>query len=72
MNDYTGPERRSMPLSEEQLEAIAEKAADKAVAKIHAKFYQEVGKGVVNKFLTVVGLLTVGVYMWASSHGWVK
>jgi type IV secretory pathway VirB2 component (pilin) len=66
-------ERRQHPtLNEEQIEEIAERAAEKAVAKIHAKFYQEVGKGVVSKFLTIVGLVVVGAYMWMSSHGWVK
>lgn len=64
--------RHTIPLTDEQVEAIAEKAAEKAVAKLTAQFYQQVGKGVVSKLLTVIGIITVGAYMWAVSHGWIK
>ncbi len=66
-------ERRTMnPLSDEQVEEIAERAADKAVAKITAQFYQEVGKGVVSKTFAIIGVVTLAVYFWASAHGLIK
>lgn len=64
--------RQTLPLTDDQIEEIAERAAEKAVAKMTAQFYQQVGKGVVSKLLTVIGVITVGAYMWLSSHGWVK
>lgn len=49
---YDGPERRaSYPLTEEQLEAIAERAAAKALEKVYAS----IGKSVISKFLWLVG-----------------
>ena len=36
-------------LTDEQIDRIAEKAADKAVAKLTDQVYREVGKGVVQK-----------------------
>lgn len=52
------------PLSKEQIEKITDQAADKAVAKITANFYMEVGRGFVNKFFFVVGIVVVGVLSW--------
>lgn len=48
-------------LTEEQMEEIADRAAEKAVAKMTGKMYQEVGKTVVGKFFWIVGLLAVGI-----------
>jgi hypothetical protein len=48
-------------LSDEQVEEIAEKAAQKAIAKMTGLVYQEVGKTVVRKFFWFVGLVAVGV-----------
>ena len=47
---YNGPERRG-PLSDEQIELIAERAAEKALEKVYAS----VGKSVVHKILWMVG-----------------
>jgi hypothetical protein len=47
---YNGPERRG-PLSDEQIELIAERAAEKALEKVYAS----VGKSVVHKILWLVG-----------------
>lgn len=66
-----GEQRRGNdhPLSDEQIEAIAEKAADKAVAKITANVYQNVGKSVVSKFFYFVGVVTIALYFYLSSKG---
>ena len=65
------PERRR-PLSEEQMEEIAERAAEKAVAKITSSVYQQVGKGVINKLMWLVGAVTVGIYFWLTGNGAIK
>lgn len=64
---YEGPERRSDPphLTEEQIEEIAEKAAEVALQKV----YTEIGKSVVKKFLWVVGAAAMSVYMYFKGKG---
>ena len=65
MND----ERRTYPpLSEEQMEELAERAARKAVAKMQAEFYQQVGRSVISRFTVIVGLLAVAVFLWLQHH----
>lgn len=66
---YDGPERRRMPLSEEQIEAIAEKAADRAVKKLTDQVYREVGRGVISKFVWLVGAASIGVALWLNAKG---
>ena len=61
-----------MLLTEEEIEAIAErvsekvaeKAADRALEKLTGRLYQEVGKGVVSKFFYIVGACAVGLWLW--------
>lgn len=50
--------------SDEQIELIAEKAAQKAVAKLTEEFYKQVGKSVVDKFLIVLGAVTLAGIVW--------
>ena len=49
------------PLTEEQIEAIAERAAEKALEKVYAS----IGKSVVTKFLWLVGasVLALAAYL---------
>lgn len=54
----------SHQLSDEQIELIAEKAAQKAVAKLTEQFYKQVGKSVVDKFLIVLGAVTLAGMIW--------
>ena len=54
----------SHQLSDEQIELIAEKAAQKAVAKLTEEFYKQVGKSVVDKFLIVLGAVTLAGLVW--------
>jgi DNA-binding response OmpR family regulator len=56
-------------LTDEQIDAIVEKAADKAVEKALNDFYTGVGRGLVSKFLILLGVIFVG---FAAGKGWVK
>lgn len=76
MSEIIKVERRKKPtfsgcpyLSDEQLEMLAEKAAEKAVEKMTAMVYQEVGKGIISKVLWLVGVVTVSLALWLHSKG---
>lgn len=56
-------------LTEEQIELIAEKAAEKAIEKLTSHVYQEVGKSVVGKLFYIVGACAIGLYLWLKSKG---
>lgn len=58
-------------LTVEDIEKVAERAADKAVKKITDQVYLEVGRSVVNKFLWAVGAITVGFVLWLHSKGFI-
>lgn len=58
-----------MPLTEEQIDHIAKKAAEQAVAMMETKFYVSVGKGVANRFIAMLGLFAVIAVAWFSGHG---
>lgn len=60
------------PLTDAQIDKIAEKAADKAVAKITDQVYREVGKGVIKKLFWIVGVTSVALFFWAQSKGLIK
>ncbi len=50
---YSGPERRTrQPLSDEQIEHIAQRAAELAVQKMTTDVYASVGKSVLQKVLS--------------------
>jgi hypothetical protein len=65
---YEGPERRENQLTEEQVEAIAERAAEKALEKV----YTSIGKSVVNKFLWLLGAASLAVLAWLNGAGHLK
>lgn len=62
MNDFQ--HSTSHQLSEEQIELIAEKAAEKAVAKLTDHVYREVGKSVVSKLSWTVGVITLAAILY--------
>ena len=67
---YEGPERRAQAhLSEDQIEYIAEKAAEKAIEKLTGDVYKAVGKSVISKFLWIVGASAVGAWLWMKKMG---
>ena len=57
-------------LTEEQIDTIAERAADKAVEKLTNHIYMEVGRGVVKRVVYVLGAFVIGVVLWAKKQGW--
>lgn len=52
--------RKFAGLSEEEIEHIADKAADRALEKV----YTEVGKSVLKKLAWIVGVIIVSVMVW--------
>lgn len=52
-------------LTDDQVEAIAEKAAEKAVKKMTDDFYKQIGRNVVSKLLIWIGILAFGVAVGA-------
>jgi uncharacterized protein YaaW (UPF0174 family) len=83
---YVGPERRRavQALSQEQIDYIIEQAVEKAAtvaatkaAEIAVKqltddLHRKVGKSVLDKAVWVIGVLVVGVTLWAQSKGLMK
>lgn len=59
-------------LTEEQIDLIAEKAAEKAIEKLTSHVYQEVGKSVVSKLLYIVGACAIGIWLFLKSKGLVQ
>lgn len=65
-----GDSDRGCPyLSADQVDEIAEKAAEKAVVKMTNRLYRQVGKSVVEKFLAVIGIIVIALYVWMSGKG---
>ena len=60
------------PLTEDQIEDIAKRAAEKAIEKLTDHIYQEVGKSVISKLLWLAGSLTIGIYIWFQSKDLIK
>lgn len=56
-------------MSDEAIQKIAKAAAKEAVAEVAQQFYASVGKGVVFRVLTWIGLLVIG---YAVGHGGLK
>jgi hypothetical protein len=61
---YNGPERRG-PLSDEQIELIAERAAEKALEKVYA----QIGRSFVTKVLWVVGTCVLAIAAYFKGVG---
>lgn len=63
---WNGEERRKEThLTEAQLDAIAEKAASKAVSKMQAKAYETIGKTFVERIYITIGFAIFCVVMYA-------
>ena len=66
---YGGEERRrEASLTDEQIEAIAERAAEKAIERV----YTQIGKSVVTKFIWLVGVVSLALYAWLNGAGHLK
>ena len=59
----------SRALTEDDIEIIAEKAAEKAIQKMTDHVYQEVGKGLISRFLWFVGAVFIGLATWLHTKG---
>lgn len=55
---------REMPLTDAQIEVIAERAAEVAFKKI----YEEVGKSVLKKLAWLTGAAVLGLAFWLAGH----
>jgi len=55
----------TLPLTDEQIDAIAEKAAQRALDKVYA----DVGRGVLKKLAWLVGIAVVGLLIWLAKDG---
>lgn len=61
-----------MPMSDTELDRLAERAADRAVKKITEEAYREVGKRTLRGMTYIAGVLTVAAVIWLSNHGYFK
>ncbi|MDR3414227.1 MAG: hypothetical protein P4L87_25245 [Formivibrio sp.] len=59
-------------LDAETIENIAEKAADRAIEKMTAQVYQDIGRGIVSKLFWLCGVVLVGLAFWLASKGAIK
>ena len=65
---YAGPERRRPPvLTDEQIEQIAQKAAELAVQKMTTEIYASVGKSILHKVFWFVGVLATALVVGNAS-----
>lgn len=63
VSEYKGNERRKFAgLSDEEIEHIADKAAERAIEKV----YTEVGRGVLKKLAWIVGVVIISALVWLS------
>lgn len=65
-------ERHVVTLSDDMIEEIAEKAADKAIEKMENKLYMQVGKTFLDKLFKFIGILILGTALWLDSKGYLK
>lgn len=52
-------------LTENDIDHIAEKAAEKALQKVYA----QVGQSVLKKLAWITGIVVIGLFMWLSGTG---
>ena len=58
-------ERQNIPLTDAQIEAIAERAAEVALNKVYA----EVGKNVLKRLAWLTGVAVIGFALWLAGNG---
>lgn len=63
-------------LTDEEIELLTDKAAEKAAKKVVNDFtqqvYVEIGKAVLHKLAWCLGALLVGTVIWLHANGWLK
>jgi len=58
-------QQHNIPLTDSQIEAIAERAAEVALNKVYA----EVGKNVLKKLAWLTGVAVIGLALWLAGNG---
>ncbi len=58
-------EQHNIPLTDAQIEAIAERAAEVALNKVYA----EVGKNVLKRLAWLTGVAVIGLALWLAGNG---
>ena len=58
-------DRQNLPLTDAQIEAIAERAAEVALNKVYA----DVGKNVLKKMAWLTGVAVIGLALWLAGNG---
>jgi len=66
------PSNTPLPLTDAQIEEIAERAANRAIEKLTTEAYKSIGKSVVQKFVWIVGVCAVALYFWLQQKGLIK
>jgi len=65
---YEGPDRRRAPfLTDDQIEHIAQKAAELAVQKMTTEVYASVGRSVLQKVFWIVGVIATAMVLGNAS-----
>ena len=65
MNELEDFDRRRSRFTPDDIEEIANAAAERVLDKI----YNEVGKSVIKRLAWLAGAALIGVFMWLSSKG---
>jgi hypothetical protein len=58
-------DKQNLPLTDAQIEAIAERAAEVALNKVYA----DVGKNVLKKMAWLTGVAVIGLALWLAGNG---
>ena len=70
--ELTEERRRPVRICQEQIEEIAnlaaDRAAEKAVELIKEDAYQSVGRLVIDKFLWLIGIIAMSGYVWLENR----
>jgi len=66
------PHTNPVPLTDEQIEMIAERAAEKAMKKLTEDAYMSIGKGVVSKAFWIIGMVATALFFWLAQKGIIK
>ena len=64
MDDTSMERRRIVSISEETLEEIAERAAEKAIIKMEQRLYVEIGRTFIYKVSKIIGIALIALLIF--------
>jgi len=64
--------RKVYTMTGDQIEKVAEIAAQKALNKVSTDFFVYVGKGIFARAFWIVGASGLALYFWLQSKGFIK